>query len=91
MTAPADASGLWESPAFTSAGELRAYVKLPGIDWWKTEFTLTGSAPKSICWRGVTYNINSNWNDDAGAAFSVAVAPGQKLYMNFDADTGEVK
>lgn len=91
MTAPTDASGEWVSPAFTSAGELRAYIKIPGIDWWKTEFTLVGSKPKTICWRGVTYNINSNWADDAGASFSVAVAPGQKLYMNFDTDTGEVK
>ena len=39
MTAPAG-DGTWESPAFAAAGELRAYIKVPGRDWWKTEFTL---------------------------------------------------
>ena len=90
MIAPADASQPWVSPAFTGSGELRAYIKLPGIEWWKTEYTLTGSKPKSITWRGVKYNINSNWKEDAGPSFSVAVEPGMKLFVDFDSDTGKV-
>lgn len=87
MTMPADASGMWESPAFTGAGELRAYVKIPGIDWWKTEFTLYKGG---IVWRG-KFDIPQNWAENVGSAYSVAVAPGQKLYMDFNNDKGEVK
>lgn len=86
MTAPADASGLWTSPAFTASGELRAYIKVPGIDWWRTEFTLNNGA---LYWRLV--DIPSNWAENVGPDFSVNVTPGQKLYVNFDYNTGEVK
>lgn len=86
MTAPADASGQWESPAFTGAGELRAYIHIPGIDWWRTEFTLYKG---SLYWRAV--NIPDNWASNVGAAYSVTVAAGQKLYVDFDYDKGEVK
>jgi hypothetical protein len=86
LTAPADGSGEWVSPAFTSAGELRAYVKVPGIEWYHTEFTLYKGA---IFWRNL--NIISNWAENAGADYSVACEPGQKLYVNFDQNTAEVK
>jgi len=86
MVAPTEASGIWESPAFTASGELRAYIKVPGIDWWRTEFTLFKG---SIFWR--TVDIPSNWNENVGSAYSVACSAGQKLYVNFDALTGEVK
>ena len=86
MTAPADASGLWTSPAFTASGELRAYIKVPGIDWWRTEFTLNNGA---LYWRLV--DIPNNWAENVGPDFSVNVTPGQKLYVNFDYNTGEVK
>ncbi|MCR5820988.1 MAG: SusF/SusE family outer membrane protein [Bacteroidaceae bacterium] len=86
MTAPAAADGIWESPAFTAGGELRAYIKVPGLDWWKTEFTLYKG---SLYWRVV--DIPSNWNDNVGSAYSVTCSEGQKLYVNFDDLTGEVK
>ncbi len=86
MKAPATADGIWESPAFTGSGELRAYIKVPGLDWWKTEFTLFKS---SLYWR--TVDIPSNWKDNVGAAYSVTCSEGQKLYVNFDELTGEVK
>ena len=86
LTAPADASGLWVSPAFAAAGELRAYIKVPGFDWWRTEFTLYKG---SLYWR--TVDIPGNWATDVGSEYSVACQPGQKLYINFDANTGEVK
>lgn len=86
LTAPADASGQWVSPAFTGAGELRAYIKYPGIEWWRTEFTLYQG---SLYWR--TVNIPANWEENVGADYSVKVSAGQKLYVDFDKNTGEVK
>ncbi len=86
MTAPTDASGVWESPAFTAGGELRAYIKVGKIDWWKTEFTLYNG---NLYWR--TIDIPSNWASDAGSEFSVSCAIGQKLYVDFNKNTGEVK
>ena len=46
LTAPADASGQWESPAFVGSGELRAYINIPGLDWWRTEFTICFKATR---------------------------------------------
>lgn len=85
MTAPSG-SGNWESPAFTGGGELRAYIKIPGYDWWRTEFTLYKGA---IYWRLV--DIPANWATNVGADYSVGVSAGQKLYVNFDTNTGEVR
>ena len=82
---PADNS-VWVSPAFTGSGELRAYVKVPGFDWWRTEFTLYKG---NVYWRVV--DIPSNWAENVGADYSVSVSAGQKLYVNFDYMTGEVK
>lgn len=86
MTAPADASASWESPAFTASGELRAYIKVGSIDWWRTEFTLNKG---NLFWRAM--DIPGNWAANVGEDYSVACAPGQKLYVNFDRNTGEVK
>ena len=86
MTAPADASSQWVSPAFSSAEEMRAYIKVPGRDWWRTEFTLHKGA---LYFR--TVNIPSNWATDVGSDYSVSVTAGQKLYVDFDKNTGEVK
>lgn len=86
MTAPADASASWESPAFTASGELRAYIKVGSIDWWRTEFTLNKG---NLFWRAM--DIPDNWAANVGEDYSVACAPGQKLYVNFDRNTGEVK
>ena len=82
---PADNS-IWVSPAFTGSGELRAYVKVPGFDWWRTEFTLYKG---DVYWRVV--DIPSNWAENVGAEYSVSVSAGQKLYVDFDYMKGEVK
>ena len=82
---PADKS-IWESPAFTGSGELRAYVKVPGFDWWRTEFTLYKG---NVYWRVV--DIPANWAENVGPDYSVSVSAGQKLYVDFDNMTGEVK
>ena len=86
LVAPAKADGIWESPTFAGSGELRAYIKVPGLDWWKTEFTLFKGG---LFWR--TVDIPSNWNENVGSAYSVTCSAGQKLYINFDDLTGEVK
>lgn len=86
LTAPADASSEWVSPAFVGGGELRAYIKIPGIDWWKTEFTLYKGA---LYWRAI--NIPDNWATNVGADYSVTGGAGQKLYVDFDYDNGSVK
>lgn len=86
MTAPADASGQWVSPAATAKDELRAYIKVPGYDWWRTEFTLYNG---SLYWRVV--DIPNNWAENVGADYSVTMSVGAKLYVNFDNNTGEVK
>ena len=85
MVAPSG-DGEWVSPAFTAAGELRAYIKVPGIDWWRTEFTLKGS---DLFWR--TMDIPDNWGANVGEEYSVQCTPGQQLKVNFSTNTGKVE
>ncbi len=85
MTAPTG-DGAWVSPAFSASGELRAYIKVPGKDWWKTEFTLFYG---DLYFRDV--DIPANWAENVGPEYSVACSAGQKLYVNFSVNTGEVK
>ncbi len=84
LTAPADASGVWESPAFAAAGELRVSIKIPGIDWYRSEFTI---------YKGNLFfgNPADDWAKNFGSDYSVQCAPGKKLYVNFDKNTAEVK
>lgn len=85
LTPPADASGEWVSPAFATAGELRAYIKVPGLDWWRTEFTLVNG---SLFFRNA--NIVDSWSE-IDASYAVSCKAGQRLYVNFDYDTGRVE
>lgn len=84
LTAPADASGEFVSPAFTASGELRVTVKIPGVDWYRSEFTILDG-------KLFFGNPADNWKKDFGSEYSVQCAPGKKLYVNFDKCTGEVK
>ena len=86
LSVPETADGEWVSPAFTAGGELRAYMKIPGWDWWHTEFTIY---KKKIYYRDV--NLIDSWAKNKGAGYSVTCAPGQKLHVNFDTDAMEVK
>ena len=78
---PATKDGDFVSPAFAHAADsdsgLRAYVKIPGQDWWKSEFMVFG---KKLVYRGA--------GDDQER---VAVTAGQKMYVNFSNDTGDIK
>lgn len=74
---PATGDGEFVSPAFENAAEVRAYVELPGIDWWKAEFMVFDG---KIVYRG-------NGPDQE----RVKAEAGQKLYLNFAANTGSIK
>lgn len=90
LTAPADNTGEWVSPAFPASGELRAFVSVPGLDWYRTEFTIY----KGECyWRSDDKNDNivNNWAETKGADYSVGVTAGQKLYVNFDTNKARVE
>lgn len=84
LTAPADASTDWVSPPFAAAGELRVSIKIPGIDWYRSEFTI---------YKGNLFfgNPADDWAKNFGSDYSVQCAPGKKLYVNFDKNTAEVK
>ncbi|MBR8720625.1 Outer membrane protein SusE [Bacteroides pyogenes] len=69
--------GLFESPALKSAGNIRMCIKLPDIDWWKTEFAVMEGA---IVYRG-----------KGGDQDAVAGNAGQKIYLNFADGTGSIK
>ena len=86
LKAPADKNGKWESPAFLASAELRAAVKVGTLDWYTTEFTIYNG---NLFWR--RYNIVNSWAETEGAAYSVTTTVGQKLYIDFDNNTAEVK
>ena len=80
---PTTLDGQFVSPAFAKSvpggdGDgVRAYVKIEGFDWWKTEFMVFDG---KIKYRGA-----------GGDQDRVAGSAGQKLYLNFGNDTGEIK
>ena len=86
LTAPADKNGKWVSPAFTASAELRAAVKVGDLDWYTTEFTIYNG---NLFWR--RYNIVNSWAETEGPEYSVTTQVGQKLYIDFDNNTAEVK
>ena len=65
------------SPAFKADGEIRAYVKVPGTDWWHSEFMVFNG---EIAYRG-----------KGGDQERVAGRVGQKLYLNFATGKGSIK
>lgn len=85
MTAPADQTGEWVSPTFGGDGELRAYIKIPGIEWWRTEFTIVEG---NCFWRNSL--IVDSWSE-VGESYAVSCSTGQKLYVNFDKNTAEIR
>lgn len=86
LKAPADKNGKWESPAFLASAELRAAVKVGTLDWYTTEFTIYNG---NLFWR--RYNIVNNWAETEGPEYSVTTQVGQKLYIDFDNYTAEIK
>ena len=85
FTVPSTADGDFVSPTLPAlagddTGCIRIYCKVPGYDWWKSEFIVGGSFGKTITYRG-------NGGDQA----RVGAAAGTKIYLNFSTDTGDVK
>lgn len=82
-TVPTTVDGDFVSPAF--AGDVpggdgdgvRAYVKIPGYDWWKSEF--------------MVFDKKIEYRATGGDQARVAGSVGQKLYLNFAKGTGEIK
>ena len=87
FSVPATADGEFVSPAIGNAVSggpsgsdpgVRICVKIPNADWWKSEFIVYD---KKIAYRG-------NGGDQTPR---VAGAVGQKVYLNFTKETGEIK
>ena len=83
FTVPTTKDGDFVSPAFAGAvpggdGDgVRMYVKVPGHDWWHSEFVVLSDK--------IEYRATGG--DQARAAGSA----GQKVYLNFAKGTGEIK
>jgi len=90
MTAP-NGKGDWTFSNWSLGSgdplELRAYIVVPGEDWWRTEFTVVDG---NVVYRDKEHNCDSNWRDDVGPEYSVAVE-GKTLKVNFDTNTGSVE
>ena len=71
----ADAS--FVSPAFTNTGEVRASIKLPGHEWWHTEF---------LVFDGIFVPRGAGGDQDR-----ITGNAGQKLYINFTKNTGKIE
>lgn len=65
------------SPPFTNDGEIRASIKLPGQEWWHTEF---------LVFDGVF--VPRGTGDDQERVSGKA---GQRLYINFTEFTGKIQ
>lgn len=78
FTVPTTDDGQFVSPELSHDGALRICVILEGIDWWRTEFKLNDDGSIFYRGRGGDY---SNYD----------VKQGQKVYLDFTNNTGEVK
>lgn len=65
------------SPAFTNTGEIRASIKLPGHEWWHTEFIILDGKFEARA-----------AGDDQDRVIGNA---GKKLYINFTAKSGKIE
>ena len=76
---PTTANDYFVSPAFAAghAEGARAYVKIDGFDWWKSEF--------------MVFDGKLEYRGAGGDQDRVPVTAGQKLYINFTNDTGRIE
>lgn len=81
FSVPTEKDADFVSPAFIGNtpddGGVRAYVKVPGNDWWHSEFMVLNG---EIAYRG-----------KGGDQDRVAGKVGQKLYLNFTTGKGSIK
>ena len=78
FTVPTTKDGSFVSPEFASDAELRMCVNFGNYEWWNTEFIIRDG---KIDFRGKGGDQNPRVN----------VTKGQKAYLNFTTNTGEVK
>ncbi len=81
---PATADGEFVSPVLPAlpgddTGCVRIYCKVPGYDWWKSEF-IVGLDGDNISYRGT-----------GGDQDRVGCAEGDRVYLNFNKETGSIK
>lgn len=81
FSVPTTATGEFVSPAFarsTTANDyLRVYVKVPGMDWWRSEF--------------MVFSGKIEYRGKGGDQPHVSASAGQKLKLNFTAETGTIE
>lgn len=68
-------------------GEMRLATVVQDYYWWCTEFTFLEDG--SIYYRDV--DIASNWADNVGSEYSVTIASGQVITIDFNNGTGSVE
>lgn len=81
---PTTADGEFISPVLPAlpgddSGCVRMYCKVPGYDWWKSEF-IVGLDGDKISYRGM-----------GGDQDRVGCAEGERVYLSFKNDTGKIK
>lgn len=87
---PTTADGEFISPEFAASvpggdGDgVRAYVKIPGYDWWKSEFMVYDG---KIEYRG----MGPDQNADTSFGYRVAGKKGQRMYFNFTSEEGKIE
>lgn len=79
FTVPASADEDFVSPAFAAdaAEGPRAYVKVEGFDWWKSEF--------------MVFDGKLTYRADGGDLDRVTSKAGQQMYINFTKGTGKIE
>ena len=99
FSVPDGPDGEFVSPPFERAvpggdGDgVRAYVKIPGFDWWKSEFMIYGTADSDgyikIEYRGMGGDQNAAEPD--GFGYRVPGKVGQRMYFNFTKEKGKIE
>lgn len=79
FTVPTEADADFVSPAFAADAPEgpRAYVKIEGYDWWKSEFMVFDEVLEYRATQGDLERVTSK--------------AGQKMYINFTKDTGKIE
>ena len=81
LEVPITADGEFVSPAFAAAASadngVRVYCPIEGHDPWHSEF--------------MVFDGNIKYRGTGGDQDRVTASPGQKLYLNFSTDKGEIK
>ena len=94
---PTEADADFVSPPFAASvpggtGDgVRAYVKIPGYDWWKSEFMIYGPADadgyQTLEYRG----MGPDQNDESSFGERVKGNEGQRMYFNFTKEKGKIE